>query len=694
MIVALFLVGFLLTCIIGTSTAMTFIWPAYLLMGVSGVLMITFLFEKTTFALPRWTVVMVFTLMSYVILRSLDSPVAYFAREDVALAVACFLAYAGFLILCGNSQRRLAVRLTLAALVIANVVLALLQKVFGSGIWLIPGYERTSTTTVGGLFNQADHYAAFLGATVPLWLSFALFGKNNRLMRSVWMAMACISGLGMMLAGSVVGWLSLVAGMSVFLALITFLLWKRFKPNVRSKATIIATCVTLIASVGMIAFSGPISKVLSRDLLTEQGNASLPLMWEAGVRQMLEAPMVGAGSRASYIYSRVFRPEELAPGIGETEFVHNELLQVLGDYGIVGFLFVLAVLGMHLALGYRFIKGYREFKPAKGELLQKSEHLAFVLGAFSCLIAFLAAAMVDFTLHLPTFALVSAILLAVLAAPDPMSSATRPGTWTSVFPGGNLVFATRTVSFACGIVMLIFGVIYSQSEYHYEKARIAFEDNSQDFKLMRHLNAARALDPVNPYAQSLSAHAQVAAITPELSIPARRQALEQAEIYFSRARKLYPQDVFAAIGHSAVLDELGRTGDARMRLESARKWAPLYGNLMQAEAEHHLRHGRVAEAEKAFRESLSAGAFSNREAAEEGLKTISEWKFIAMQNGIRWEPEEDSVQPGRERRIREAGIQERVLAGQTVPEPEEWKEESPKEETPEEETLEEEEDRD
>jgi tetratricopeptide (TPR) repeat protein len=677
LVVAFFLVGFFLTCIVGTSTAMTFIWPAYLLMGISGLLMISFLFEKTTFALPRWTVVMVFALMSYVVLRSLDSPVAYFAREDVALAVACFLAYAGFLILCGNNQRRQAVRLTLAALVIANVVFALLQKAFGSGLWLIPGYERTSTTTVGGLFNQADHYAAFLGATVPLWLSFAIFGKNNRLMRSVWMAMACISGLGMMLAGSVVGWLSLATGISAFLFLTTFLLWNRFKPVVRSKATLLATCIALFAAGGMIAFSGPITKVLSRDLLTEDGSASLPLMWEAGVRQMLEAPMVGAGSRASYIYSRVFRPEELASGIGETEFVHNELLQVLGDYGIVGFFLVLVVLGMHLGLGYRFIKGYRDYRPAKGELLQKSEHLAFVLGAFSCLLAFLSAAMVDFTLHLPTFALVSAILLAVLAAPDPMSAVTRPGTWTSVFPGGNLVFATRTVSFACGIVMLIFGVIYSQSEYHYEKARIAFEENSQDFKLMRHLNAARSLDPVNPYAQSLSAHAQVAAIAPELSIPARRQALEQAETYFSRARKLYPQDVFAAIGHAAVLDELGRKGDAQTRLENARKWAPLYGNLMQAEAEHHLRHGRVAEAEKAFRESLSAGAFADREAAEEGLKTISEWKFIAMQNGIRWEPGEDSSDPVRERRIREAAIQERVLAGQAAPEPEEWIEEKP-----------------
>src|SRR5690606_41672014 len=64
---------------------------------------------------------------------------------------------------------------------------------------------------------------------------------------------------------------------------------------------------------------------------------------------------------------------------------------------------------------------------------------------------------------------------------------------------------------------------------------------------------------------ALSAHAQVAGISSEMAAPERRQALEQADHYFSRARALYPQDVFAAVGHAAVLRSEEHTSELQSR---------------------------------------------------------------------------------------------------------------------------------
>lgn len=667
-----FLVGVFVTALIGTSTATTFVWPGYLLIGLGGIGAAAYLLRDAGFAMPRWTSVAGFALFGYLVLRAVESPVIYFAREDAALVVACFLVYAGILVHCASGTGRRAVWFLVAALVGANLLFAALQLCFDRGLWLLPGYERSAIERVGGLFNQPDHYAAFLAMTVPLWLSLAVFSRGAVRPRKGWAILALLTATGVLFTGSAAGAIALLSGLFAFAFLASLLLWKRFKPTVRKRLALIATGLVLSGTAICIVLSGPIARHLSRDLLTRQGDASIAAMWEAGARQAMESPVLGTGSRSSYVYTRLHRPDDLAATVGETEFVHNEPLQMLADYGIVGFLLAALVLILHVRGGFAFLSGYRGYRPAPGELVPRSDHLAAVVGALGMLPAALTASLFDYVLHLPSFAIVLSAMLAVLAAPDPMASALNRRSWSSLLPGGMLHFATRTTAVGAGVAMLALGFIYARSEFHYEKARIAFESGQHDFQLMRHLKAARSLDPVNPYAFSLSAHAQVAAITPELSAPARRQALEQADQYFAHARRLYPQDVFAAVGHAAVLDELGRSDEALQRITEAREWAPLYGNLMLAEAEHHLRHGEIAEAEIDFRGTLAASAYGDVPAAEQGLRTISEWKFMAMQEGIRWDPEIDL--PGGDRRLREAKVEERAFAGEAIPEPDDWEE--------------------
>ena len=663
----IFLIGLFVTGLVGTSTSMTFIWPVYFLLGVAATLIIATIFSPVGFSLPKMATLCLVVFSVYLLIRAADSPVGYFAREDVGLIVACLIGYIGFLSLCPTGNARRSIRLVLAALVGVNLLMALLQHLIDPGLWLLPGYERTHTAGVGGLFNQPDHFATFLAALLPLWLSQIIFSRDHGFLKILWSSLAILSVGALLLTGSTAGMLVASAGLGAFFFILVFVVWKRLKPSVRRVGGVLLGTVSLLV-ISVLFFSAhSIGTRLGNGTLAGDGRANLPEVWEAGLKQFGESPLLGTGSRSSYIYSRTFRSPELGPHVGEPEFVHNEFLQMLADYGIVGLALLLLVLFFHFRLGVRFLSAFQSVKGAPGRLLPRSQHLASVAGNLSFLFAVGTSALFDFSLHLPIFAMMAAISLASLAVPDPMAKVLSREEETSFLPGGNLLFSLRGIGFGCGLAMMLFGFLFSRSEFHYEMARLAFEGDRQNFQQFRHLQEARSLDPQNPYLFTLSAHAQVAGITPEMALPARMQALEKADEYFSIAQYLYPQDVFAAIGHAAVLDELGQIEKARDRIAEARLWAPLYGNLMLAEAEHHLRRGDVSRAEASYQKSLASKAFRDAEAAEEGLRTISEWKLIAQQEGIRWE-QPDSGYPHPEKLDDEGSDPDRPNSGIRSPE--------------------------
>ncbi|MEM9016114.1 MAG: O-antigen ligase family protein [Verrucomicrobiota bacterium] len=668
LVLTLFLVGLFATGLMGTSASMTFIWPSYFLLGLAGALSVGVLFTNVSYVLPRWITLATMVLLAYLLVRAMDSPVSYFAREDVALLVASFLCYACILSLCQSVASRRALVGMLAALVVLNVFFAILQSTSHPGLWLLPGYERSDLGQVGGLFNQSDHFGIFLAALVPLWMSLALFGRCPAWQRILWKGIAGASIVTVLFSGGTAGRVVLLAGVSAFVLLTTFLLWRRFRPTTR-RFLLVSIPLLAIGVVGLLGlFSGSLISKLGHGTVTRSGESGITHLWTGGLRQFAESPMIGTGSRSSYFYGRLFRPDELDPGTKESEFWFNEYIQMLGDYGIVGLFLLLVVLALHFKSGFSFVGAYRSLPPVPGKQVPHSDCLALVVGALAVIGALVVASGFDFVMHLPVFAMVAATMLAILSAPDPMANALHQQSAASLIPGGGMMFALRSVAFGFGLAMVCFGSVYSRSEYHYELARLAFEADSRGFRQFRHLNESRKLDPLNPFAMTLSAHAQVNGLSPGMSRLARLQALERAEFYFTQARGLYPQDVFSAMGHAAVLDELGKRSRARQRLEDAREWAPRYGNLMLAEAEHYLRHGKVNEAEDAFRESLDALAFRNEGASDEGLRTISEWKLMAQNNGLQWEEPEPELLAAEEESalqkiVREALVEERALAG-------------------------------
>ncbi len=668
--IVMFLAGVLLVGMIGTSASMTFIWPAYGVLGLAGVFSIGVILRKSTFSLSPWIGGVSFAALAFFLVRAAHSPVSYLARADAALVVASLLVYGLFLGLLTSAASRHRFVEILAVLTLLNLGFALSQAVDDPTRWIVPGYERTFADRVGGLFNHPDHFAGFLALLTPLWISVAGFGRRRPSIRLASAALGVVSALGVLGTGGSAAKLALAAGLGVLAGLALLLVHRKLTSGAKRAGWRTLGISAAVLALASLAASGPIARHLDRELLTKSGGLSLPLVWQSGWSQFTEAPLLGTGSRTSEIYGRLHRPEALASN-AEPEFVHNEYLQALADYGAIGLLLLLSVLAVHAAAGLRFVRAYADFASVTRKILPRSDHLALVLGAMGALASLAVLGAFDFVLHLPVFVMAAAGFNAILAAPDPMAAALKPAPASRLLPVGGLHFAKRALVFGSGLAMALLGVVFSRSEYHYEMARLAFEVEPTGYVHHRHLQAGRALDPKSPWLFSLSGHAHVAGILPEMPGPARRQALEQAEAYFEQARRLHPHDIFTAIGHAAVLDELGRPADALDRLREAREMAPYYGNLMLAEAEHHFRNGRIAEAERGFGEAVNARAYRDTAAAQRGLRTVAEWKLIAEANGFDWRGVPDPVEsepllagPAGYRRPSEARVAGRELAGQ------------------------------
>ena len=669
---AVFLIGMVLFGMTGTSASMTFLWPAHGLMGLAAVFSVGLILEESPFSLPRAATFSLLALSGYLLVRASNSPVAYFAREDASLVVMAFLTYGLFLTLFRTvaSRRRLVEALALLAGI--NLVFAFVQAIILPTLSIIPGYERTFTDRPGGLFNHPDHFTGFLAILVPLWLAMALYSRRTLPIRIGAASLAFISILMIAMIGSGPARLTLVAGVAGFFILSLVILYRRMNTRSKRVGWRILAGASLSLLVVALLWSAPLGRLLDRTLLTKSGELSLPLVWKSGIAQINESPLLGTGSRTSYFYGRLYREETLNSSETEPEFIHNETLQMAADYGLIGLFLLLVMLALHAHQGLRFIRAYAVLPPVSGTIVPRSDHLALVVGAMASLAALGVLSCFDFVMHLPVFALVGALFLAILAVPDPMAAVLKVPPPSRIFPGGWLIFSNRALVFGCGLAMTVFSAFFSRSEYHFEMARRSFHADRTGFQHLRHLQTARQLDPKNPFLFALSAHAQVSGILPEMPEPARRDALEKADFYFDHARSLYPQDIYAAIGHAAVLDELGRPSESLARLHEARKMAPDYGNLLLAEGEHHLRHGRILEAEKVFSAAVNARAFRDTAAAQRGLHTLTEWKLIAEQNGIDWRIDPDPLEVPpllagsyESRSPAEAQVAERDLAGRS-----------------------------
>lgn len=138
------------------------------------------------------------------------------------------------------------------------------------------------------------------------------------------------------------------------------------------------------------------------------GSFSIRLaMWKATGRMIQDHPLTGVGAGAWEVFAPLYQTAESQL---ETDYyAHNEILQLLAEYGLVGWLFVMALLVYLAAAAWRTFKNRSEAAQAEAPLRAT---------ALSSLLALMIVSNAGFPWRLTSTGAIFAICLAVLAASD------------------------------------------------------------------------------------------------------------------------------------------------------------------------------------------------------------------------------------------------------------------------------------
>ena len=189
-------------------------------------------------------------------------------------------------------------------------------------------------------------------------------------------------------------------------------------------------------------------------------------MWRAAIEQWKLRPFVGTGGGTYQFYGRQFRTERMQV---DPVDAHNDYLELLGDYGLIGALLFALFFFAHLRHGLRTFAYLGPRRLAAGTL-PCSNRLALNIGALGAIGAYVVHSAVDFNLHIPANALLLAFVFGIVANPDIELPADDSRFRFTPF----LKFAFIAIA----LVLLVQCVRLFPGEYYADRARVTLEDEN------------------------------------------------------------------------------------------------------------------------------------------------------------------------------------------------------------------------
>jgi len=359
---------------------------------------------------PLAWVALAFTI--YAVARYFTADIEYVARwEVIQVLLFAFLFFAIINNLHGQEETT-AVSFTLIAVGTGSACYAVTQLIRHSNhVWneISPYVGRAS-----GTYISPNNLSGLLAMLLPLTLAYLLVGKVKIVTRVMlgYAALAMAAGLAVTFSRG--GWAAAVAGM---ILLFGILLGHR---NHRLKAVVLL--VVMLAG-GSFLVSHYLSKTTaymrrvarpndSANLMLTDGSFSSRLeIWGAAAQMWRDNPWLGVGPAHFDYRFREYRPEAIQ---GRPDRVHNDYLNLLTDWGIIGGVIVLAGMGIFVFWLGKTWPYVRRAENAFGS--GQSNRFAFFLGAVCGLAALAVHSLMDFNLHIPANALVAVTLLALVVS--------------------------------------------------------------------------------------------------------------------------------------------------------------------------------------------------------------------------------------------------------------------------------------
>ncbi len=545
-------------------------------------------------------------LMLYLLARACWYPVEIYAREDVIIFLSCFVTSLLTCTVASHPRWRVAILWTLVLLVAGNLAVGFIHF---SGNWsfhIVPQFARTfgaEGQRIGGFFVNSNHLAAFLSLVVFLCagvLCFGWGGASSKLVLGFFCICACIGIALTQSRGALVG---LAGGMVVLGGVGCWILWQTQRHILGRLAVGISAVLLLGGSVLFLVNAEFQKRRAPADPLTNDVRLHI---WKATLAQHSMNPAFGMGSRMFYDYGNTLRPAEMPVHQQEPEFVHNEYLQLLADYGWVGLGLAALMIGLHMTHRFRFLSWYVTHKYTHTGTLM-SDTAGFTVGALAALAATLTHAVFEFHLHVPATAVLSALVLGLLANPgfDVLQQAPHPLSSIRLLGKGLLVLASLS--------MIGAALGYGPAEWMGDKSQLAARRQDMQ-ECMEFLDSAVKRDPHNPRLLYLRALAHLDQWKPTLPKPVQDRILERAAEDLKAALRLNSQHYLYATLLTDVSDRLGREDEALKAAQQAVRSAPQHEEARLALALHLHRWQHFAAAKKAY---IWASSASLRNQADE-----------------------------------------------------------------------------
>ena len=538
------------------GTRLLFSLPAYGLIALAGVLMV-FLLRR---AKPQPDVLCLVgsaIFFGYIIGRALVSPAPYVARTDLYIVLGSLLVYGFTATIFTDSRRRLLFLGFLLLLALAQVLVGAVQFRNGDNYMPIPFLQREDYgRRASGFYVCPNHFAGLLeivavfAVSMACWSRIAVWGK----LLIAYAAGVCY--VGALLTGSRGGYLSIAASLLVF-AVLSLIVLRAAGGSLVWKITGAGIVVLLLAG-ALVFFSIRKSSFLTTRTgnIADTENVRLEL-WQAAVEQWKLAPVLGTGAATYRYYGRQFRSERMQMDPLE---VHNDYLQLLCEYGILGAAAFLVFIGCHARAAWR---DFRRLGPKRVAVASRlaSNNLALQLGAIAAVAAYVVHSVVDFNLHIPANALLLAFVFGIIANPG-LRGGSEPLPPPKGFVGVRLGFA------ALGLLVLVQCVRLLPGEYYAERARTSLRDEKLG-DAIRYALAGLSWERGNPDLYAYLGRARLG-FGYDMANPAARASFYEAAIEaFQSARALAPREQGFTLTLGLLYDLLGRFDEAETVLKIA-----------------------------------------------------------------------------------------------------------------------------
>jgi len=532
----------------------------------------------------------------YVLLRITLSPVEYLARFDLLLVLAALMVYLIIALHLTAPKYRWWLAGLLMTIGLVHVLVGAIDYFSGGKFSLLRFLEPGDYgLRASGLYICPNSLAGFLEVTVLFGLSLVCWSRRGYMVKLL-AGYASLAGVvGLLLTGSRGGYLSLICGLCTFavLSLMAIKKARRERFWLATSSVVVGGAIAMGAALYFVVQQYPLQNRAAM-LLTgkEQTNIRVAL-WKIALEQFKLSPVTGTGSGTYLYHARELRPPEI---LADPVYAHNDYLQFLAEFGVVGATMFLIFLFIHLSAGWKSLMwsvGQRGV--ALGRL--RSDSLALNIAALCAVVTYVVHSVVDFNLHIPANAMLIAFVFGILANPGVMLP----------FKGAQFPRVSHYAALALpalALWMAFAGLRTWQAEYYSERARVALRDE-QYADSIRFARQGINWDSTNPalYLYLGQAHSGYAEIAPHAR--AATNSWNAAVQAFRKGLRYFPRDLWLLLGVGEALDALKQFDEADTVYQQLLKWNPKSAPVHARYATHLRLAGRLDEAEAAYKRSLA-----------------------------------------------------------------------------------------